>query len=198
MLFCSTDVFNAVQVEANNISEVIAKHHELPSWLEDWTQRLGLAADCAGMSDLLLEVEDRITDGMLSKKGAKKSKTAATNGSINSEGAEGAVAGGDEKVEAIPDASGSVWLDNEDEYNEFVGKKVRRSVLGEDGKPAGFANGSITGWLPARLSDFYSKETGQKAAVRHPLSDLYSKETGQVAAERQPFQAAVKSCARCF
>jgi hypothetical protein len=50
-----------------------------------------------------------------------------------------------------------------------MGMQVRRSVLGEDGKPAGSANGIIIGWLPAHLSDFFSKETGQKAAVSLPM-----------------------------
>lgn len=47
--------------------------------------------------------------------------------------------------------------------------QVRRMVLGEDRKPAGAANGKITGWLPAHISDFYCKETGQPAAVSNRL-----------------------------
>ena len=53
----------------------------------------------------------------------------------------------------------------------YVGKRVRRSVLGEDGDEIGYAKGNIVGWLPAEKSDFNCPKTGEPAPLWHLVYD---------------------------
>jgi hypothetical protein len=158
----STDIFNAILVEGKNVAEVLQRALDpRPEWLQDWANRLQSAGDCTVMGELLLQVEDNIT-GARKRKGQKPS--GETGHAMDVDGSEGGASASVKQEEDGADTAkeGSQWLT---EGSDYIGQKVRRMVLGEDRKPAGAANGKITGWLPAHLSDFYCKETGQPAAV---------------------------------
>jgi len=158
----STDIFNAILVEGKNVAEVLQRALDpRPEWLQDWANRLQSAGDCTVMGELLLQVEDNIT-GARKRKGQKPS--GETGHAMDVDGSEGGASASVKQEEDVADTAkeGSQWLT---EGSDYIGQKVRRMVLGEDRKPAGAANGKITGWLPAHLSDFYCKETGQPAAV---------------------------------
>jgi hypothetical protein len=137
-----TDVFNAAHLEGKNVVEVLQKCSDsnvkanMSAWLEEWSQRLLCAADCANLSELLMEVEGRITDSLTRKSGKKNAqKGNSVNGASAPDGADGHGGGnvgeaahadkGDADngdANADPDAT---WLQDDSEYG-FVGKKVRR------------------------------------------------------------------------
>jgi len=56
------------------------------------------------------------------------------------------------------------------EGNEYVGKRVRRSVTVEE-KIVGAADGKIVGWLPAEKADYVSDITHAPVALWHVLYD---------------------------
>ena len=48
----------------------------------------------------------------------------------------------------------------------MTGKRIRRAILDDDGQTVvGFADGTVTGYLPVRFSDFVSSFTGNPAAL---------------------------------
>ena len=60
------------------------------------------------------------------------------------------------------------WLKEGDAH---LHKRVRRAILDANDEVTGFADGTVTGFLPAELSDFTSEFTGQPAALWHITYD---------------------------
>ena len=182
----------AAQQEARNVAELLeeeqrrAMEEVQPGWEEAALRR---TLDCEELGQLLLSFEHAITVTIAPSKRLRNQHSAllfpaqpapAANPSElgAGEGGDGAMvveggAGGGGGAGGVEDggapgegekltAAQQGWLT---EGSEFVGRKTRRLVKGDDGKPAGHANGRIVGWLPADISDFVCKETGLPAAL---------------------------------
>jgi hypothetical protein len=71
------------------------------------------------------------------------------------------------KMSQLLAASQSVsdWLA---EGSDKVGQRVRRAILAEDGETViGYGDGTVVGWLPSNLSDFFSEFTQEPAPLWH-------------------------------
>ena len=53
----------------------------------------------------------------------------------------------------------------------YVGKRVRRAIIDEEGEEIGYGKGKIVGWWPAHKSDFNSPLTGLPAPLWHLVYD---------------------------
>jgi hypothetical protein len=62
---------------------------------------------------------------------------------------------------AADDASDEWWTSG----NEFVGRRVRRFILDDQGQVIDTADAMIRGWLPAHVSNFFDEQTGEPAAL---------------------------------
>ena len=61
--------------------------------------------------------------------------------------------------------SSPAWLE---EGSDKLGTRVRRAILAEDGETVmGYGDGTVVGWLPSHLSDFYSEFTQEPAPLWH-------------------------------
>jgi hypothetical protein len=57
------------------------------------------------------------------------------------------------------------WLE---EGSDKLGTRVRRAILSEDGETVmGYGDGTVVGWLPTHLSDFFSEFTQEPAPLWH-------------------------------
>jgi hypothetical protein len=60
------------------------------------------------------------------------------------------------------------WLT---EGSPYVGKRIRRSILGDEGDEVGYGKANVIGWMPADMSDFICKKTGKPAPLWHIVYD---------------------------
>ena len=63
-----------------------------------------------------------------------------------------------------PAAPMAEWME---EGDARLGKRVRRALVDANDEVTGFADGTVTGFLPSELSDYISEFTGQPAALWH-------------------------------
>jgi hypothetical protein len=183
--------FQAMQQELQNVAEVLEDDQrrilteQSASWLED----TGKATDCSQLATLMLLIEAAVTDSLAPRKQQAAAANKAAAGESGAASSEGALmetdgpAGGVAAAET--NGAHGEWIT---EGSEYVGRRVRRNVRGDDGKLAGWANGSIVGWLPADKSDFYCKETGLPSALWHVRFD--DEEIGEEDLEHAEVQAA--------
>eukprot|EP00960_Hanusia_phi_P029264 747862-Hanusia_phi.AAC.9 len=159
-LAAETEAFAAAHQEAKNVAEIMDQEQLrlLKEEMEDWEAMLQEPGECSNLARLLLAMEDAI---FTSHAPVKKSRQATVQMQTNQDmQASEAMA-----TEAADVENGQGALPEWSKDNEFVGKRVRRNVKGDDGKPAGQANGTVIGFLPKEISDFVSKDTNQPAAL---------------------------------
>lgn len=57
------------------------------------------------------------------------------------------------------------------EGSAYIGQRVRRSILDEEGEEVGYGKGNIVGWMPAEKSEFICPASGKPAPLWHLVYD---------------------------
>ena len=167
------ETFQATQQEAKNIYELVLlspdQQKALSKELPDFETILETPQDCDQMAKLLLAMEKVVHESLAQSKLAKKSSAVKTEDTSE---AVGSILDG-------PDVDKAVVPEEWRNEHEYVGKRVRRNVVGDDGTHAGKANGTIVGYIPKEKADFKSKQTGQDAALWRLRFDDHDTMTGE-------------------
>ena len=203
------DSFQFAHQETKNIHEVFSAEQQriFSKELAGWEKIMENPLDCDQMAKLLLNLEHAVDESLAHTK-RTKGNAAASRSRADASAAPAAQNGGSDAGGEVSGANGGS-TDLGEEWHRFphpyIGKRVRRNVMGEDLTHAGKANGIIVGYLPAEISDFKSKQTNLDAAlwklkfedpdIGNGYEDLEEYEVKQAMLDYEKMQASLQSAA---